>query len=282
MTYLLYNLAANSGKGDDAAKSALPYLFGKELKQLDLAGMDFKAFLATLKAEDEVVLVGGDGTLNCFVNAVYPAPLPCPFFLFRGGTGNDFIRDVTNADKKKKLVKINDYLQKLPTVTVGTQTRYFLNGIGYGLDGKVCEIADRRKEEGKQKNNFGVIAFKELTFSFKPYHARVCVDGVTREFDRVFMAPAMNGRYFGGGFKSAPEQDRLGDTLTLVVVHDATKAWTLTHFSTMLTGKHVKFTDQITLMTGKKIEVEFDRPCALQIDGETILAVRRYVAEKPE
>lgn len=280
MTYLLYNLAANSGKGDDSAKRALPYLFGKELKQIDLNGLDFKAFLKTLQADDEAVLVGGDGTLNCFVNQVYPKPLPCPFFLFRGGTGNDFLRDITNADKKQALVKINEYLIKLPTVTVGTHTRFFINGIGYGLDGKVCEIADRRKENGKLKNNFGAIAFKELLFSFKPYHARVTVDGVAREFDRVYMAPAMNGRYFGGGFKSAPEQDRLGDTLTLVVVHDASKTWAISHFPTMLTGTHVKYTDQITLLTGKEIKVEFDRPCALQIDGETILAVREYTARK--
>ena len=280
MTYLLYNLEANNGKGEDSAKRALPYLFGKELKQVDLTGLDCKAFLQTLAPADEVVLVGGDGTLNCFVNAVYPTPLPCPFFLFRGGTGNDFLRDVTNADKSRPLVCINDYLQKLPTVTVGTQTRYFLNGIGYGLDGKVCEIADRRKENGKKKNNFGLIAFKELVFQFKPYHARVTVDGKTREFDRVYMAPAMNGRYFGGGFKSAPEQDRLGDTLTLVVVHDANKAWTISHFPTMLKGTHVKYEDQITLLSGKEIRVEFDRPCALQIDGETILAVRGYTAKK--
>ena len=32
----------------------------------------------------------------------------------------------------------------------------------------------------------------------------------------------------------------------------------------------------VKVFTGKEITVKFDRPCALQIDGETVLGVTEY------
>ena len=41
-------------------------------------------------------------------------------------------------------------------------------------------------------------------------------------------------------------------------------------------GKHKEMVD---IIEGKKIEVTFNHPCSLQIDGETIRNVTSYVAE---
>ena len=35
-----------------------------------------------------------------------------------------------------------------------------------------------------------------------------------------------------------------------------------------------------TVITGKKVHVKFSRPCAAQIDGETVLNVTEYQAEQ--
>ena len=76
----------------------------------------------------------------------------------------------------------------------------------------------------------------------------------------------------------APEQDRLSSdgTLTLVVFHGTGKLKTLMIFPSIFKGAHVKHTEAFEMMTGKEIEVSFDRPVALQIDGETILDVTEY------
>ena len=61
MKTYLYNSLANNG-----IRPEVPA--GVELK--DAVGLDYAAYLKGLAPEDEVVLVGGDGTLNYFINAV--------------------------------------------------------------------------------------------------------------------------------------------------------------------------------------------------------------------
>lgn len=90
----------------------------------------------------------------------------------------------------------------------------------------------------------------------------------------------MNGRYYGGGMDCAPAQDRLNKDrkLSLVVFHGSGKLHTLMIFPSIFKGEHVKHTKQVQVIEGYDITVEFDGPCALQIDGETVLAVTKYNA----
>ena len=100
----------------------------------------------------------------------------------------------------------NDYIRNLPTVTVGGVTYKFVNGIGFGIDGYCCEEGDRKRAAGKHDINYSAIAVKGCLFSFKPYGADITVDGETRHYDKVWLAPTMFGKYYGGGMKVAPEQ----------------------------------------------------------------------------
>jgi diacylglycerol kinase family enzyme len=49
-------------------------------------------------------------------------------------------------------------------------------------------------------------------------------------------------------------------------------------FPSIFKGEHVKKTKIVKVFSGKEITVEFDRPTAIQIDGETILGVTKYTA----
>jgi diacylglycerol kinase family enzyme len=90
----------------------------------------------------------------------------------------------------------------------------------------------------------------------------------------------MNGRYYGGGIMAAPEQDRASDekTLSITILRTKNKLTALYYFPTLYKGKHTKYDDISTTLTGKVISVEFDEPCALQIDGETHLNIQKYTA----
>jgi diacylglycerol kinase family enzyme len=50
-------------------------------------------------------------------------------------------------------------------------------------------------------------------------------------------------------------------------------------FPSIFEGKHIEKTDIVKVFTGKKIHVKFSRPCAAQIDGDTVLNVTEYWAE---
>lgn len=280
MVYFFYNSSANNGTAGDLLPEAKKLFVGKKSTDRDLVGLNFAEIVKTLSPEDEIVICGGDGTLNRFANQTYGYPYPCPIYLYKAGTGNDFIRDVTDDDKKVKLVRVNEHLRRLPTVTVNDSTRRYVNNVAYGIDGMVCEVADRQKERGKRKINFSLIALRLLFFGYHPANAKVTVDGVTKTYRRVWMAPAMNGRYFGGGMMAAPAQRRDSDTLTVTVIHNAGRFTTIRMFPTIFKGTHVKNKKIADVRVGKHIEVEFDRPCALQIDGETVCGVRSFRADK--
>ena len=79
----------------------------------------------------------------------------------------------------------------------------------------------------------------------------------------------------------APEQDRFSDKLTVVVYHSRSKLKALVAFPSIFKGEHVRKTDIVQCLTGNEIKVKFSRPCAAQIDGETVLNVSEYTAVLP-
>ena len=76
----------------------------------------------------------------------------------------------------------------------------------------------------------------------------------------------------------APYQNRLNSdkVVTLVVIHGSIKMKVITAFSTIFSGKHIKFKKNVKMLTGNNIKVVYDRPVPLQIDGETFLEIKEY------
>ena len=277
MTYILYNPQAGGGKHQTALEMLEKRLEG-EVKPLDVTSItNYSTFLSGLEKEDTILIAGGDGTLNCFINAVSDLVIPQDILYFPAGSGNDFAHEIGLTEENAP-VSIKKYVQKLPTVTVSGNTYRFLNGVGYGIDGYVCEEGDRiRKKTGKPINYTGT-AVKGLLGAYKQTHATVTVDGETMEFDHVWMTPTMLGRFFGGGMMCAPGQDRLNmeGTVSLMVMRCRSKLRTLLLFPTIFKGNHVKKTKIVSVFKGHEMTVRFDRPTALQIDGEVYSGVTEY------
>ncbi|MBQ9911272.1 MAG: diacylglycerol kinase family protein [Lachnospiraceae bacterium] len=270
MKYYLYNPNANNGIRIDVPGAKLT----------DATKLDYPSFFGNLGEEDEVVLIGGDGTVNYLVNHVDCEVLKNNVYLLSNGTGNDFLHDIEKPEGQEIL--LNPYLKGLPTVRVNGLEQKFVNNMGFGIDGYCCEVADRIKaKEPNKKINYTGIAIKGLLFHFRPCHATVEVDGVKHEFDDVWIAPSMKGRFYGGGMKMAPGQDRFSGLLSVVVYRSKSKLKALINFPSIFEGKHVLKSDMVTVITGKKVHVKFSRPCAAQIDGETVLNVTEYDAEQP-
>ena len=194
------------------------------------------------------------------------------------GSGNDFLNDIGEIESTQPVL-IDKYITNLPSVEIDGKVSLFVNGVGYGIDGYCCEVADEMKKTSDKPINYASIAIKGLLGKFKTRKAKVTVDGKTYEYDNVWLAPSMNGRYYGGGMMIAPSQDRTkNETLSVVVLHKKSKLKTLIVFPSIFKGEHVKHTDMVAVHTGKEITVEFDKPTALQIDGETVLGVTKYTA----
>ena len=275
MKYLLFNEETNNKKYKEEFDSIKESFENNTV--VNVKGLDYKEFLKGLNQEDEVVLFGGDGTLNYFVNAIDGYELNNNVYLYPLGTGNDFFFDVCETHDKSPLL-INEYIKDLPTVYVNGMEKKFINGIGFGIDGYCCEVGDQLKEKSDKPVNYAGIAIKGVLFKYRKLKAKVVVDGVEYNYKQVWLAPTMKGRYYGGGMKVTPEQDRKDPEklVSSLVFRGASRIHTLLVFKSIFTGDHVKHKKMIHIVKGKEVEVTFNRPTALQIDGETVLNVTTY------
>lgn len=267
---VFYNPLAANGKGLENAM---------KIKELSDEKTEFKdirefSFGDILNTEGKIVLCGGDGTISRLVNSVENIPDEREIYFYPAGTGNDFTRDIG----KSGLILLNPYIKDLPTAEINGKTYKVLNGIGYGIDGYCCEVGDELRAKSDKPVNYPAIAIKGVLFRFKPANAVVVVDGKKYEYKRVWLAPTMNGRYYGGGMCVTPNQDRLdpGRKITFAVWHGTGRLATLTRFSSIFKGEHIKYTKMFNMIEGHEVEVRFDRPTPLQIDGETIHNVEGY------
>lgn len=282
MIYVLMNPKANNGEGEKDAREWAKCLNGKTTFVNVLETEDMKGFLSTLNEEDEIVVSGGDGTIHHFANNAVELNLKNKMYYVKSGSGNDFYRDNKEYVDELGRIPLNKFLENLPIITVNGEKRRFLNGIGYGLDGETCRVGEVIRATSTKKINYTKIAIGLLLGKFKLKKATVTVDGVTKYYKHVWLATTMKGKYYGGGIMAAPKQDRFDPehNVTLVCLHKRSRIGTLLIFPTYSKGDH-DGKKWIESFTGKKIEVKFDTPCALQIDGEVVENVTSYTVEVP-
>ena len=247
---------------------------------------DMSAFIKTLLPDDEIILCGGDGTLQHFANAIDVNTIPQQVRYFPSGSCNDFAFDVRKPDKDG-CYDLHVFMRHVPQAQIKNQKSKilnikYLNGLGLGLDGDICARGQEWKEmhPGRQLSKliYVQVALKSLFKTYQPCSATVRVDGKQYEFDNVWMAPCMNGRFFGGGVKCAPHQDRLNaqHTQTVIVAHTKHRVRALWLFAMALFGKHINYPDAVSQLQGNEIEVVFTAPQTVQVDGEVFPNILSY------
>lgn len=274
MTIALYNPLSCNGDGKAKAER-LKELLTEEIDFRDIRDMNFGEFFASLEDDDKVIICGGDGTISKFINS-YEGEFPYErdLYYFSAGLGNDFAADIGESG----IVLLNPYIKDLPVACINGKQYKVLNGVGFGIDGYCCEEGDRLRAKNVKKVNYTSIAIKGLLFHFKPRNATVIVDGKEYHFKKTWICPTMNGRYYGGGMLVAPKQDRLNKErkITNVVMFGKGALRTLILFPSIFKGKHVEQETMVKVLEGYEVEVKFDRPTALQLDGETFTNVEGY------
>lgn len=268
-------------RGEERAKEVEPYFVGERFVYEDLTRIEaLDDYIDSVPTDETLVLAGGDGTISRLAD-IYDGREPKhELIYFPTGMGNDFMKDLNfKKETPLHLVRLNEYLVDLPKVNVNGMSKRFFNGIGFGIDGYCCEVGDdiRARRPGK-KVNYTAIALGGAAGGFHRTNCTLTVDGVTKKYKKVWLAPAMNGKCYGGGMVIAPDQDRLAadGKCTAVVVHDIGHLTLLFLFKSIFTGTHTKYKKYVDIVRGSDISVTFDRPTALQIDGETVRDVLSY------
>ena len=276
--YILFNPHAGNGTAEEVAKKLAATSSDSVL--LNMTAIDgYDSLMAGVTAEDTLTISGGDGTLNRFINDTDEMEIPCEVYYLAVGSGNDFLRDLDKTPDGTP-VCITQYIRNLPVTEVKGKTYRFLNNVGFGIDGYCCEEGDAQKAKSTKAVNYTAIAIKGLLFHYKPTSAVITVDGKEYRFKKVWLAPTMKGRYYGGGMMATPAQDRTAEDgkLSVLIFHGSSSLRTLMIFPSIFKGEHIKSEKFVTVLTGYDIKVVFDRPSPVQVDGETISGVTEYTA----
>ena len=277
--YVLYTPQAGDKNSLESARQ-LQALLSDRLQYYDMNRVtNYTAFLGGMEQEDYLVLVGGDGTLNRFVNDTAGIPIRQEILYYPTGDGNDFARDLEKANVESPF-PVTKYLKNLPSAEVKGKRYRFLNGVGLGIDGYCRQMGDEIRKT--KKPNYAAIALRGLLHGFSPGNAVLTVDGREYTYKKVWMATTLYGRYCCG-MMPTPQQNRGSpdQTLSVMLLHGAGRLRTLLAFPGLFRGKHGEHTHMVALHTGHEITVTFDRPTALQIDGQSVPGVSTYTAYSP-
>ena len=223
---------------------------GKEisllLQQRNIAHAVFKSpWPGSWEDFTEAWIVGGDGTLNYFINH-YPL-FDLPMAIFKGGTGNDFhwmlYGDMTVAEQVEKVLTAT---QK--SVDAGhCNNHLFINGVGIGFDGKVVQdLLGKKKWNGKL--SYYAVVLRNIFF-FKGFLCTVSSETFNWG-KKCLMINVANGKRYGGGFYVNPEGLINDRELDVNIVGSISPIMRLRFLSTLEKGKHTGLPMITYLKTG--------------------------------
>ncbi|MBP9105090.1 MAG: YegS/Rv2252/BmrU family lipid kinase [Chitinophagaceae bacterium] len=219
----------------------------------------------------DVWIIGGDGTLNYFINKY--KELKLPLVIFNGGTGNDFHWFLYGEIRLEK--QIETVLAVVPRpIDIGKcNDRLFINGVGIGFEGEVArELTGKKKRAGK--TSFMITVLKEI-FSYRSKAYQITADGKSFERKRYLIIDINNGSRAGGGFHVAPLASASDGFFDLVVIDALRPIKRLRWLPVIEKGKHLKL-PFVNYSTVKRILIESDDLIQFHLDGEY------YSADKME
>ena len=221
------------------------------------------ARLLTLGGAEDIIVIGGDGTLHEVLNGIAD-PSKVRLGLIPSGTGNDFAEKAgipASVEEALTLIlngeaKATDYLE------VGGVRCMNVGGIGMDVD--VLERCKKGKLKGKLKYLFSLV---QSLFAFKGLPVTIESDGETQKRD-VLIAAACNGTQFGGGISICPTAETDDGLIDVVAVDCIGGKWKIIKaFMVLMKGKVLEF-PLTTHFQCEKVRFLPDTPCAAQLDGE--------------
>ena len=212
---------------------------------------------------DNIIIVGGDGTLNEVINGI-ENPRNIKIGLIPSGTGNDFayaLKISTNPIKAMKTILKNrvrqvDYIQ-------GEGYRG-VNVIGAGLDTDVLKTYNSVKI--KNKLTYIISLFKVL-HSFDFYKFRIFIDGEILANSEFMLVAGCNGSRFGGSIKVSPYSDIRDGKMNLVLIKRMPKKKIPIALFNFLRGKHLHHNYAVEVPCSN-LRIEGAR--LINVDGEII------------
>ncbi len=232
------------------------------------------------KGYDEILILGGDGTLSEAINGIMRADLTpeqrakIQVGLMPRGTGNDWGR-FWGLNKKHKQ-SLHRFFRGTPhPIDIGCVTywrndiehhRYFINSVGFGVDPLCCKKAESIKHYiGSHHVNyvFGLIA---AVIQHKAQHMVLRVDGKEAVNDLLFTMNIGNGPFSGGGIKQNPDADPSDGVFHAMFIRKPTFGQIVKALPNLFNGRLTEL-PFVYPIVGKEIEIGYHKHILFEADG---------------
>lgn len=219
---------------------------------------------AAIEQYQEVWIVGGDGTLNYFLN-FYKNPI-VPIVIFKGGTGNDFSTKLYGKSTVQQQVEsvLAAGIRRVDAAECNGQK--FINGVGIGFDGEVLRSIRSIRSLGGHLGYLSIVLRK--IFSFKEFRFRIQYGDDTLD-DKFLLVMVTNSTTTGGGFMVSPEAKIDDGKLNMVLCKPLPVLKRLLNLPKIEKGKHLSKVF-IVHQEISSIRIACEKETPAQIDGELI------------
>lgn len=219
----------------------------------------------TEAGETELIVIGGDGSLNDVLTGIAD-PSRCVLGLIPAGTGNDFAAAAKIPYGEKALDFILNGKPEYVDYIDFSDGRRSLNIAGIGIDVDILERCERMKRLRGVKSKYFFSLIASLC-KYRGFRISVTVNGETTEHNAL-IAAVCNGRQLGGGIPLCPSADIADGKLELVVADNPKKRRQLIGaLFKLMQGKlfSLSFTHHVFC---ERAVIKPIRPCCAQYDGE--------------
>lgn len=225
----------------------------------------------------DIVIVGGDGSMNGAVNGIRDFERTRLGFI-PAGSGNDLARDMNLPGDMEELVKRIAKRKVTRRMDIGLahmndEDRLFNISSGIGFDADTCYYVDRSRMKGFL-NRIGcgklvyILTAIRLILRNKKFYCEIeTADGKKRVYPKCLFAVAMNHRYEGGGFMFAPNAEDTDSKLDFCVASGVGPLGFMFMFPFALFGKHIMFR-RIDVFSAPEAIIRTDSVRHIHTDGD--------------
>ena len=228
-----------------------------------------------------LIVVGGDGTMNEVVNGIFTQSKrptnSVTVGLIPVGTGNDWCRmfgipyDYQGAIDviKKGKTFLQDVAWVKFTQSGLEKNRYFANMAGMGYDAMVAEKTNKQKDEGKGGALSYFINIFSSLFKFREALTEVIVDGQEVLKAPVFTMNVGVCKYNGGGMMQLPNAIPDDGNLDMTVITKLSRFTVVRNVMKLYDGSFTRMR-QVKTFRGKSIVINSKPEVYMEADGESL------------
>ncbi|MDD5127712.1 MAG: diacylglycerol kinase family lipid kinase [Dehalococcoidales bacterium] len=232
---------------------------------------------AVKQGYQQVVSVGGDGTMNEIINGLYSAGGngDVALGIIGTGTGGDYSRTIGLHCPYPEICQrlLKPHRRKVDIGIVEYQNgghavqRIFANFAGAGFDAEIVRRTSREYKSLGSMASYLMGTFTTLV-SFRNQEVSLVIDGepVKQKVCTVIMN---NGKYGGGGMLTAPGADLTDGLFDVLIVGDLDKFDLLRSLPRIYKGTHLTH-PKVTLKRAKEVTLKPAKSLPLQADGELL------------